>query len=75
MSTNHPRSFPGIVVIALVGIAASALAAGFEPNDPYYFTNTPEGFPGQWHLNRQITGRWWMPIWLERGRWATPDRG
>lgn len=56
MSTNHPRSFPGIVVIALVGIAGSALAAGFEPNDPYYFTNTPEGFPGQWHLNRQASG-------------------
>ncbi|MFZ5829066.1 MAG: S8 family serine peptidase [Planctomycetota bacterium] len=26
------------------------------PNDPYFFTDTPEGFPGQWHLDRQTSG-------------------
>lgn len=25
----------------------------FLPDDPYFFTNNPPGFPGQWHLDRQ----------------------
>ena len=28
----------------------------FTPNDPYYFTGSPSGFPGQWHLNVQSSG-------------------
>jgi subtilisin-like proprotein convertase family protein len=28
----------------------------FTPNDPYYFTGTPAGYPGQWHLNVQSSG-------------------
>ncbi len=27
----------------------------FVPNDPYYTTGTPVGFPGQWHLNKQTS--------------------
>jgi subtilisin-like proprotein convertase family protein len=26
---------------------------GFVPDDPYYATGNPVGFPGQWHLNKQ----------------------
>jgi hypothetical protein len=28
----------------------------FVPNDPYYTTGNPSGFPGQWHLNVQTSG-------------------
>jgi subtilisin family serine protease len=28
----------------------------FTPNDPYYATGTPLGFPGQWHLDVQTSG-------------------
>jgi len=27
----------------------------FVPNDPYYTTGNPVGFPGQWHLNKQTS--------------------
>lgn len=28
----------------------------FTPNDPYYTTGNPVGFPGQWHLDKQTSG-------------------
>jgi subtilisin family serine protease len=28
----------------------------FTPNDPYYFTGSPAGFKGQWHLSVQSSG-------------------
>lgn len=28
----------------------------FTPNDPYYATGNPAGFPGQWHLDTQTSG-------------------
>ena len=28
----------------------------FTPNDPYYTTGNPAGYPGQWHLNVQTSG-------------------
>src|SRR5215211_6033420 len=28
----------------------------FTPNDPYYTTGNPVGFPGQWHLKVQNSG-------------------
>ncbi len=43
----------------LTAVAVAAPAAGLEPfvpNDPYFFTNNPEGFPGQWYLDKQTSG-------------------
>ena len=31
-------------------------AEPFVPNDPYFFTDNPVGFPGQWHLDKQTSG-------------------
>ena len=45
----------------LFGLTAVSLTLLlFQPcmaqNDPYFYTNSPEGFPGQWHLDRQTSG-------------------
>lgn len=33
-----------------------ATAAPFVPNDPYFYTDSVPGFPGQWHLDKQTSG-------------------
>ncbi len=34
----------------------AAVLYSFTPNDPYYATGNPVGFPGQWHLDTQTSG-------------------
>jgi subtilisin family serine protease len=36
--------------------AADNILYAFTPNDPYFNSGTPLGFPGQWHLDTQTSG-------------------
>jgi subtilisin family serine protease len=45
-----------IIVAGGLMSAMVAIAEPFVPNDPYFFTDSPVGFPGQWHLDKQTSG-------------------
>lgn len=46
-----------IAILCLLSPAvAFAQGAPFVPDDPYFFTGSPEGYLGQWHLDTQSTG-------------------
>jgi len=44
----------GLLLLLLSGLPA--YADPFVPNDPYFFTDNPAGFLGQWHLDKQTSG-------------------
>jgi subtilisin-like proprotein convertase family protein len=43
--------------VLVIGVAGTLLAGTpFVPNDPYFNTGNPTGFPGQWYLDKQTSG-------------------
>lgn len=48
------------ILFAILCLVSSSLTFGqgapFVPNDPYFFTGTPAGYAGQWHLDKQTSG-------------------
>ena len=45
-----------LLTLSLLLTLVSFAQVGFAQNDPYFHANSPTGFPGQWHLDRQDSG-------------------
>jgi subtilisin family serine protease len=50
------REFLPLLVYLVAQAGPLPAVEAFVPNDPYFFTDNPAGFPGQWHLDKQTSG-------------------
>jgi subtilisin family serine protease len=53
-----PLTLAARLIIVVGGLISAAIVSAepFTPNDPYFYSNNPVGFPGQWQLDKQTSG-------------------